>query len=217
MAGNSITLNYSEGNSLNPSIPRFHDLDVILIHPRTSVVIFGEGNFSHTVALHMMRRLANYQAEPVVGTCLDDDLQTSKDSKRDALEETKVSVLENYDLFDEKHEPMSIPHGIGLFDDIDFVMRRRIDAMSIPAYLRPTNSLKHVYWFQCPWASPTKSIPDLLTNFLASAFHRLHHKDMAIIGIANHSNYVDCYDVPYVIHVATECIDFRFLEATKHL
>ena len=173
--------------SNSPRVPRYKDIENLKDEP---IVLFGEGNFSFSMALATLRGgwdgIISTRYEPMSDMCKpttsfsEVKLLTIKYAIENGKgkKETDSSIMERVTKVLELEQPSK------------FVWRYGIDATDIPDNLDVKGK---VVWFQCPWKPNKGGTAKLVKSFCKCMASRQSQGDYLLIGIANCSDYTPSY------------------------
>ena len=206
MAGQPIEL--KDGTS----IPRFDQAELILGSEEEEpkdVVLFGEGNFTFSIALASLRRNGSKGITATrygVGA-----LPQFDDVKKKAVTYC-IHNGEKLELSAEcKLRNILAVVAVPNFSD---TWRAGIDATKIPADLVVAGK---VVWFQCPWSLDPAT---LIQGFMEEMALKQRGGDYLIIGIANHADYFGKYKLKNILGDGQEGVVFNrygFIGGDKEL
>ena len=199
-------------NTKRTSIPRFDqaELERLVLgseeeEPR-DVVLFGEGNFTFSIALASLRKNRSQ------GMTVTRYERVTADKPLPQFNDVKIQAIENcihnggggrnddgtpwgLELNAERRVE-NIQAVLAVRGDFPNPWRAGVDATHIPPDLVVADK---VVWFQCPWAHPSDDIPALIRNFMTEMANKQNEGDYLIIGIANHGKYIDKYKLPRIL------------------
>jgi hypothetical protein len=191
-------------------VPIHNKLRTLLVYDGKHLVIFGEGNFTFTVALAAARRYAHFERlgnhfygqltlpeavkqaglmaswHGLTSTRFEDQIQKDVPIFEEVIQLNKLSIHESFNNVDQ------------ICTDMFY------DIVCVPPPISPwlygidattTGDLnltaKDVVWFQCPWTYPIGKIPSLLQGFMRNMTQ--DEGGILLIGIINDVNYIDAY------------------------
>lgn len=151
--------------------------------PWTKILIVGEGNFTQTLALAVLRE----SPKGITSTQYEIRSQTDTVSaKTQCLEEAKTLALKNAN-----------PECVKRIMDIAWCMNELNILFGVDATSAKSCDLSQydstVVWFQCPWSIMWDDILPLITNFLKNMAKQQKPGDYVLIGIANKPPYTWSY------------------------
>uniref|UniRef100_A0A1X7V1W1 25S rRNA (uridine-N(3))-methyltransferase BMT5-like domain-containing protein n=1 Tax=Amphimedon queenslandica TaxID=400682 RepID=A0A1X7V1W1_AMPQE len=151
------------------------------------IVLFGEANFTFTIALASLRTNGS---EGITATTYDSQLPTF--DRAQATAETQCTPNgKKYKLSDEEIED-NIADVSGLPDFSDN-WHTDVDATSIPDWLQVAGK---VVWFQCPWTLISMgSTENLIRDFMQEMARKQDIGDILVIGISTHKVYIGRYNI----------------------
>ena len=195
-------------NTKRTSIPRFDqaELERLVLgseeeEPR-DVVLFGEGNFTFSIALASLRKNGSQ------GMTVTRYERVTADKPLPQFNDVKIQAIENcvhnggYGLNGDGSPwglELNAEHieenrqAVSAVPDFSDTWLADVDATNIPPDLEVAGK---VVWFQCPWAHPSDDIPALIRNFMTEMANKQKGGNYLIIGIANHGKYIDKYKLP---------------------
>ena len=192
------------------SIKRFDQLELLILQNNPKdVVLFGEGNFTFSIALASLRRNGSHGITATrygVGA-----LPQFDDVKKKAVTYC-IHNGEKLGLSAERKlrnilAVVAVPN----FSD---TWRAGIDATKIPADLVVAGK---VVWFQCPWSLDPAT---LIQGFMEEMARKQRGGDYLIIGIANHADYFGKYKLKNILGDGQEGVVFNrygFIGGDKEL
>ena len=156
------------------------------------VVLFGEGNFTFSIALASLRKnksqgmtVTRYEC----GTLPDFD-DVKKITVKYCLQNGDTAGTPQDNKLRNIEDVLAVPN----FSD---TWRAGIDATKIPADLEVAGK---VVWFQCPWTHPSAEIPALIQGFMTEMACKQDVGDYLIIGVAaGAKKYIDKYCLTDII------------------
>jgi hypothetical protein len=198
-------------------VPIHNKLRTLLVYDGKHLVIFGEGNFTFTVALAAARRYAHFERlgnhfygqltlpeavkqaglmaswHGLTSTRFEDQIQKDVPTFGEVIQLNRSTILTNAVSF--------------VLNNVDYIyncndMQNEISALPPPISpwlygidATTTGDLnltaKDVVWFQCPWTYPIGKIPSLLQGFMRNMTQ--DEGGILLIGIINDVNYIDAY------------------------
>lgn len=184
-----IEINYASGRTA--PVPGVDRLKQLLITEQRSVVVFGEGNFTFTVALAALRQ--SYRG--IISTTLMDPERQLQFSDIKLL--TIESCVANGKRFEDSHSAvlgrvealLRLPSPPDSLPTVQF----NIDATNTPDSLGVQGK---IVWFQCPWIGlqdQETNTATLVREFLTHMETKQSPGDYLLIGIANFFPYVIAY------------------------
>jgi hypothetical protein len=203
----SLQINGIEGEEFLVSYVKLKDL---LLEKRKDLVIFGEGNFTFTVALAAARRYTHFERlkSEFCGqmTPSDAEIQAGVAASWHGLTSTRLEDQNHKDVpsFDKVIELNTLMIRKNLVYDPMLCDEMCLNVVSVPPPIKPwlygvdattirNPSLidKDVVWFQCPWAWPLNEIPSLLQSFM----RQMNQKEggILLIGIINDEDCIHAY------------------------
>ena len=211
----------------NANVPIVDILENLLIECMSEIVLFGEGDFTFSVAIAALR-----------GQSWDGIISTSYEA-RDTEPEfnlVKLKCVQNCAYINGEEfmrsgeiEPETILGNIqavlNLRQPPEGAWQFRIDATNIPNEL---TIRKKVVWFQCPWLPGTGNEErndierrfKLLRKFLQQMCCRQSQNDYVLIGIANTDPYIQGYGLHKLLGdrlSSADCYGYNFLGADTTL
>ena len=172
-----VEINYANGETatLRLANPDHQLQNLLLGDNKRDVVLFGEGNFTFTVALATLR--GSYAG--IVSTRFENEYEkpvpSFSDVKLEAIENTRLHA--NQDVL----RRIQVPERE--------IRRFGVDATDLPVGLEVGGK---VVWFQCPWTTQDDT-DELLRNVLEEMGRKQNQHDYLLIGIANLFPYVKSY------------------------
>ena len=197
------------------SIKRFDQLEnLILQNNPKDVVLFGEGDFTFSIALASLRKNGS---RGIIATRYE---RETDENPLPQFNDVKIKAIENCIHNGGRGiNKDGSPWGLGLnaerkVENIQAVLAVRdafpqlwqagVDATHIPPDLVVADK---VVWFQCPY-SITPTTRKLIKKFFQEMNRRQNNEDYLLIGIANkkiqcngrtHNNYIDKYYLPGIL------------------
>lgn len=183
---------------------------------RRDVVLFGEGNYTFSVALATCRQswdgITSTRYEP--NSCDHPEPQFS-----DVKVETSQYCIENGERLGDTDR--TVLSRVKLVLDLPRppigTWKFGVDATCIPEGL---NVQGKVVWFQCPWSKEDVHVHVLVAKFLNHMAEKQNTKDYALIGVANTPRYVKEYRIQDLLDedlAEDHTHQYRFLGADKKL
>ena len=190
----TVPVNYAVGKSAEVKVLKIlEDLLVNSGDSRRDIVIVGEGNFTFSIALAVLRGSSwdgivstRYENESLLPQISDVKLKSIKFC---AIQSLKLNIASEHTL-----SLTNIRAITDLPSPPDGAWKFGIDATNLPADLSVD---KKVVWFQCPWIPRNirSGIYDLISKFLQHMGEKQSVNDYVLIGIANHDDYVKAYQL----------------------
>ena len=184
-----IQINYAEYRYAN--IQQVDMLTDILTREeeRSDVVVFGEGNFTFSIALASRRGswdgITSTRYEPISD-------EHPMPAFSDVKEETLRYCISNGRLFGDASDVIlpKVEQVLDLSSPPDDTWRFDVDATRIPEGLQVGGK---VAWFQCPWISNNLETGRLVADFLEHMRDRQGPGDYSLVGIVTKFPYVKNY------------------------
>ena len=181
------------GPSYEKPVEKNHSPESLLIEQRKDVVIFGEGNFTFSIALAALRKSWN----EMVVTKFEEGLPKFTEGMLQSIEWCISNFRElrpncAYDVTDNVailRELVNVQPPL-----FDMAWKDNIDATDVPEDLEVRNK---VVWFQCPWpywGSPLNPA-QLIQSFLEHMKTKQQDGDYVLIGITTHKDFVERYEL----------------------
>ena len=183
---------------------------------RRDVVVFGEGNFTFSVALASRRQswdgIMSTRYEPI-----------SRDYPEPQFSDVKVEAsqycIENGERLGDADSTIlsRVKPVLNLPRPPDGTWKFGVDATCIPEGL---NVRGKVVWFQCPWNKDDVPVHVLIAKFLNHMAQKQDAKDYALIGVANMTRYVKEYRIQDLLDASfkEDCThQYKFLGADKKM
>ena len=170
-------------------IPKFDQLDHLILGSEEEepkdVVLFGEGNFTFSIALASLRKNGS---KGMTITCFGEVLPNFEEAKQKNKEYCRYNG--------ERLDPKSIDEAIkanieavSVVPDFSDTWLENVDATSIPDDLVVAGK---VVWFQCPWTlDSTPHVP--IQGYMKEMDRKQAKGDYLLIGITTNEEFIGNY------------------------
>ena len=168
---------------------------------KSDVVVFGEGNFTFSMALASLRQ----SWDGIMATRFE-----STDDPKPAYFDVKVNTIQS-----------CIDNGERFGDSSNAILSKVEMVLNLPSPPRPDdtwqfgvdatlipdklNVRRKVVWFQCPWVRPVKNLPKLLVTFLQHMASKQDPGDYALLGIVSQFEYIMRYSLKELLGENLAC------------
>ena len=181
-----IVINYKANEF--PDVNHVDILGSLLCEKRSDVVVFGEGDFTFSMALASLRGSWGGITSTHFETVSD---KMPRPAYCDVKKKTIQYCRHKGELFKDAHDVISrkVKMVQNLPSPPDDTWQFGVDATSIP---RGLNVGRKVVWFQCPWKS-RETTGKLVADFLEHMRDKQGPGDYTLVGIVNRFPYVTYY------------------------
>ena len=189
-----LEIKYADGRTTKlPLVDRDLIPNLLLGDNKRDVVLFGEGNFTFTVALATLRG----SFDGIVPTRFEKENKKPVPSFSDVKVEAIKYCVENGRILQVSSDNIlnKLTNLCNLPVPINETRRFGVDATN----LDDLEVQRKVVWFQCPWASQDHDTDKLLRDVLEEMGRKQSQHDYLLIGITKFFPYVNTYGLQAIL------------------